>query len=185
MYKINLYPEYRDSRKAARTRTASTAVLFSLLGLEILLVGALLLSDSLLREQVNALREELPPLEERLARETQDRPELSWALDLLEMRATRIDWSPKFISLAEHVGESLVLKELEGRASNKRESASLNINGRYRNKKASLSSVTSFVDRLRGDPRMLDDFSQISLGNIRSDGKGEFDLLCAPEEETE
>ncbi|MBU0741222.1 hypothetical protein KKG45_05120 [bacterium] len=182
MYKINLYPEYRDNRKAARARTASTAILFSLLGLEVLMVGALLLSDSLLREQSGSLQTELQQLEQRLASESLDRPELRYALDLLEVRSSRIDWSPKFASLAENIGESLMLAELEGRAYTRQERASLVISGQYKDEQASLASVSGFLDRLRGDVRLKGDFPKITFGNIRSDGKGEFDLLCAPEE---
>ncbi|MBC8423608.1 hypothetical protein H8E07_05755 [bacterium] len=185
MYKINLYPEYRDSRKAAKTRAASTAILFSLLGLEIVLVGALVLSDSLLRERSASLRSDLVQLEQRVAKETLDRPELSQALDLLEVRSDRIDWSPKFAALAEHIDESLVLMELDGRAFTNRERASLTISGQYRTDQGSLGTVSTYLDRLRGDGRLHGDFPQITLGNIRSDGKGEFDLLCAPEEVTE
>ena len=182
MYRINLYPEYRDNRKAAMARTASTAVLFTLLSIEVLLVGALVLSDSLLREQTDSLRIEVVQLEQRLARETLDRPELRQALDLLEVRALRIDWSPKFASLAENISESLMLEELTGRSNTRRERASLTISGQYRTKQASLESVSGFLDRMRGDARLREDFPRISLGNIRSDGKGEFDLLCLPEE---
>ena len=185
MYRINLYPEYGHSRKAARSRTASTAILFTLLGVEVLMVGALLLSDSLLRERADALRAELPHLEERLAKETQDQPELRWALDMLEVRAVRIDWSTKLNCLAEHIGESLMLQELDGRGDSKRERPSLTISGHYRQKNTNLSSVSGYLDRLRGDPRISDDFPSISLGNIRSDRKGEFDLLCAPGGEPE
>ncbi len=185
MYKINLYPEYDQNRKAARTRAASTAVFFSLLGLEVVLVGALILSGSLLGEQVDTLSEDLIRLEDRLVNETLDRPELSIALDMLEVREARIDWSPKFVSIAEHLGESLALEELEGRAYSKRDPASFTISGHYRDKSATLDKVSGYIDRLRDDPRMYGDFPGITLGNIRSDGKGEFDLRCTAEEENE
>ncbi len=185
MYRINLYPEYRDSRKAARTRAASTAILFSLLGLEILLVGALFLSDSLLRERVVSLRSELAQLDTRLATETLDRPELTQALNMLEVRADRVDWSPKFTALAENIDASLMLLQLEGRASTRGERAQLIISGQYRTKKGRLQTVSAYLDRLRDDARLKSDFPRITLGNIRSDGKGEFDLLCTPEEASE
>jgi len=182
MYKINLYPEYRQHRRSTRARAASTAVFISLLGLEALLVGALVLSGSLLGEQVDTMREDLSRLEERLQRVTLDRPELSIALDMLEVRQARIDWSPKFVSLAEHVGQELALKELKGRAFTRREPASFTISGQYRDKAASLDIVSAFLNRLRVDQRMYGDFPTISLGNIRSDGRGEFDLLCTTTE---
>lgn len=185
MYRINLYPEYRDSRRAARTRAASTAILFSLLGLEVLLVGALFLSESLLRERASSLRGELTQLEERLASETLDRPELRRALGLLEVRADRIDWSPKFAALAEHIDETLMLSQLEGRASKKGERPRLIVSGQYRNDRARLATVSDYLDRLRLDERLNGDFPMIALGNIRSDGKGEFDLLCEAEEVVE
>ena len=73
MYKINLYPEYRQHRQSARARAASTAVFFSLLGLEVVLVGALILSGTLLGEQVDTMSADVNRLEERLANETLER----------------------------------------------------------------------------------------------------------------
>ena len=180
MYRINLYPEYADSRKAARGRAASSAVLFGLLGLEVLLVGAIILSDSLLREQVGALRTELPRLEAELVQATRERPELDQAVDMLDLRSQRVDWSPKLAAIAENLDPSLMLVELDARGITETERTRLNISGQYRNKKANLTTVSAYIEKLRQDPRFLDGFATVDLGNIRSDGAGEFDLVCKP-----
>lgn len=183
MYRINLYPEYRSDRRAARARTASTALLFTLLGVEALLVGALVVSGSLLGEQVDTLGSEVTRLQERLAEESRERPELTTALDLLEVRRARVDWSPKLLALYEHLDRSLALSELEGRAASKREPANMTINGEFRSSRATLDDVTDLVSRLSDDLRMQDGFDTVSLGNIRGDSDGEFEVLCQQKRE--
>lgn len=182
MYRINLYPEYESRRRTLRLRAASTAFLFSLLGLEALLVGAIALSGNLLGERIDDLEQNVTRLQTRLATETRERPELRLALDRLEIRASRMDWSPKLVALSDHIGEDLALAELQGRAGGRRDKASLVVSGRYRDERATIETVSAYLARLREDPRLNDAFDDISLGNIRGDGRGEFDLLCTREE---
>ena len=185
MYRINLYPEYRESRRAQRRKAASTAVLFSLLGIEILLVGALVLSDSLLREQVTSLRSELPQLQERVAGMGHDTAELDFAMDILDVRAGRVDWSPKFSALAEHIDGSLVLLEMSGRTPRSGDNTKLEVNGDYMGKGTNLTTVSAYLDLLREDARLNGDFMSITLGNIRGGGSGEFDIVCETEREVD
>ena len=182
MYRINLYPEYRERRQRQRSRTAAGGVLLALLGLEVLMVGALVVSDHLLNERAAALRSELPQLTARLQANTRERPELDVALELIALREKRVDWTPKLAAVAEQCAAGMKLVEIQGRTASKRERPRFEINGEALDADGALSVVSSYLERLRADPRMTDDFPRVDLGNIRGGGSGEFAVLCAPPE---
>jgi hypothetical protein len=180
MYRINLYPEYQDKRRAARRRASATAGLLGLLGLEVLMVGALVLSDKLLSDQANALREELPQLTVSLQTVSRERPELDLALELLAVRTGRIDWSPMLAALADSGDKMLTFVELKGESVTKHRGASLVLSGEALGSEEHLEQVAAFMERLRRDERLSGVFGDIALGNIRGGGSGEFDLICQP-----
>lgn len=182
MYKINLYPEYEGRRRAAKKRAAATAALLGLLGIEMLMVGALILSDTLLRDQARTLQAEMPQLTMTLQTASRERPELDLALELLGVRSSRVDWTPMLAAVAENGDRKLVFAEISGEAANKHRTARLSINGEVLGKGEHLEQVSAYLERLRNDERLSAVFDDIALDNIHGDGSGEFDLVCQPAE---
>lgn len=184
MYRINLYPDYQRNRSLARARTLTMGILIIMLGIEILLVGVLLVSDNLLRERAALLRDEMPTLGARLQNVTRPRPELALAQELLVIRSGRIDWSPKLAAIADNCEASLQFREVEGRARSQHEQPRLVIRGQTKRYANSLESVTQFLQRLRRDERLRTEFDAIALGNIRDAESGEFEVNCEQTEAT-
>ncbi len=184
MYRINLYPEYQHNRRLAKARTLTMGVLVILLGLEIMLVGVLLVSDRLLRERAALLRDDMPVLSARVQSLTHPRPELDLARELIAYRSGRIDWSPKLAALSEHCGSSLLFIEVQGRGRSQHEQPRLMIRGEARRHANSLEAVTEFMQRLRRDDRLRGEFDDIGLGNISDGESGEFEVSCEQTEET-
>lgn len=182
MYRLNLFPEYAERRRRQKTRAAIGGLVVSLLGLEVMLVGALLVSDRLLSDRAEALRRELPGLTARLQASARARPELDLALELVALRAKRVDWTPKLAAVGDQCALGMKLVELQGRNSSKRERPHFEINGESLDADGALTVVSAYLERLRGDARLTFDFPQVVLGNIRGGGSGEFAVVCTTPE---
>lgn len=183
MYRINLYPDYQQKKLMARQRTMVMGVLMILVGLEIMLVGVLMVSDHLLRERATQLRDEMPVLEARLQSLTHPRPELELATELLSHRGNRLDWTPKLAAIADSCSPELVFSEVEGRSRSQHEPPHLRIKGEVRHHANSLAAVTEFVRRLRDDERVGSEFPDVALGDIRDSDTGEFEVSCEQTED--
>lgn len=179
MYRINLYPDYGQSRRRQHRRTALTAGLMFMLGLEIVMVGALVLSGNLLGERARDLSADMPAFLANIQEQTRQNPEMELVRSLLELRQNRIDWTPMMAALAESCGPDMVLYEISGRSHDENDLPLLSISGLVEKEQTSLETVSSFLERIRDDDRIADSFEEIEVGNIRGGGSGEFDVICA------
>lgn len=178
MYRLNLYPEYELNLHRQRHHTTLTAGLMLMLGIEVVLVGALVLSCSLLSERVRDLSQDLPDFLAKVQTRTQPRPEHELVHTLLELRQKRLDWTPMLSSLAESCGPDMVLKEITGTCRNDRQMPMLEISGVVAKEETSLEEVSAFMQRIRGDHRISCGFDEIELGKIKGGGSGVFDVVC-------
>ena len=178
MYRINLYPEYVERRRVARERVGRTALVTAVVALELVLVVALAITGLLLREQVGGLRSEVERLQQQINRVSVQRPEIDVAVQMMEIRRGRIDWSPKLASLSQKIGRSLRLTELTGQTKGRGRDTSLELLGVIRTGGADMQPVTVFIDSLRGDPWMGADFPFVRLGNLEGGGSTRFQVLC-------
>lgn len=185
MYRINLYREYFTKRRQGRRKAARTALLTGLVGLEVLLVGILVVSAALIREQCSSLRAEISHLSTRLGEESGPRPGLETARQILERRANRLIWSPKLACLSDRIDRALILQEVVGQVSEKRP-AELTVTGQVRTGSAQMEPVARFMEAMRSDARMKDPFSNIRLGTLEGTESSKFQIVCGsakPEEE--
>ena len=178
MFKISLYPEYHLKKRAARQRTVRMALLLGLLGLEVALIGSLVLSASLLQEQTAAARHALPRLSEQLRTVDEMQPEVELAQQILKLRSARIDWSPKLAALGQQIDPSLRLVEVTGQAAAEKRPARLEMGGEVRERDANLEQVSKFIDELRADQRITADFTGIRLGTLKGGTANRFRVIC-------
>lgn len=184
MYRINLYPDHGQKKRLRRSRSVTMAALLALLGVEVLLVGVLVVSDRLLSERESSLRSELPAIRAKVEATDRPRPELDLALAMLSVRNGRLDWTPKLASIADQLADDLRFTEVEGRAGAKRERPRLVIHGEAKRRADSLAEVNVYMQRLREVHALKPDFPEISLGNISGDGSREFEVACEQPKET-
>lgn len=178
MYRINLYPEFEDHKRRARKGACWTAILAGVLSVELILVGVLALSGTLLSEQAAAIRSEISRIGVQGSGRAADAGELSLARQLLDLRLSRIDWSPKLASLSERIDSDLILDKVTGQVASKGQPAKLLIRGGVRSSSDPLRSASGFVETLRSDPRIATDFPKIRLGNIGGDEGGRMQIVC-------
>ena len=178
MYRINLYREFFTKRVQARRRTGKTALLAGVIGLEALLVGVLVLSVVLLREQESKVRTEIAQLGLSLKEESAPRPGLDAARQLLAIRESRVIWSPKLACLSDRIDRALILQEVVGQVSDRRP-AELKLTGQVRSGSAQMEPVARFIENMRGDLRMRNPLSDIRLGTLEGTESSKFEIVCA------
>jgi hypothetical protein len=174
MYKISLYPEYHLKRRAAKAHLLRRVLLWSLVCVEGILLVSLLVSLTLLREQIRSLRAAIPQLEQQLQATSQPQPALDLAQEMLRIRSRRTEWAPALAALSERIVPSLRLRRVEGEATLAKNPARLECEGVIRQGGGQLEDVTRFITALRADPRMTGPFPTIRLGTIRAGGTDNF-----------
>ncbi len=177
LYKINLYPEQAERRRAVSRRVGRSALLTALLAVEILLVGWLFVSGMLLREKAGGLRAEIARLSEQIASTPAPGPEIETARDLLETRRARIDWAPKLAILPEIVEGPFHLRSVSCRrfAGNRPSSMSLEIVSLDR---GHLDPVAIVLQRLEHDDRVRRDLPEVRLGTVEDGMYGRYIIHC-------
>jgi len=183
MYRISLYPEYHQKKRRAKLRLVRTTLLIGLLGLEFTLVGSLVMSAALLREQTSDYREGVARLAAFAQEAGQPDPLLETARQILNVRSSRIDWSPKLTALAAGISPSLQLDRVAGQCAAPKQSAQLEMTGGMRGGDVRLEDVSSFMEVLRSDSRITWDFPHIELGTLKGGSASNFRLLCVPQED--
>ena len=178
MYRVNLYPELEGRRQAERDRLRQTIALASLAGLQLLLIGSLLLSGMLLQDRATRLRAENARLAS-LAHATAQSPEVLVARQLLAARQARVDWSPKLAALGRLVEAPLILSNVIGQADLRGRGARLDVQGRIRSV-GQTESVLQLVESLRKDPAMARDFPQVRIGSVSGEESDRFKVVCEP-----
>ncbi len=178
MFKLNLYPEHDSKQHNARVRVARKGILVGLLGLELLVVGSLYLSASLLSDRADQLKEMLPGLQARIANYKQAGPELEIARQMLQLRDQRIDWAPKLAAMSEVIPPSLQLERLDGQIDIKREPAKLELEGKVIRGGDHLEQVTDFISSLQADSRISTKFPGVRLETLKGDQSGQFQIVC-------
>ncbi len=174
MYKINLYRDHLELATRARRRIGATAVLSVLTGLGVLAGILILVNGWILRERTRAMENEI----QRLSSEIQKRPpgpEVQIASQLVELRRSRLLWSPKLSAAARSIGPSMRLLEITARTPHKGQPAEFQMAGVS---KAGTDEVIEFLGALREDRDVSEDLPFIVLGQLEESGTGRFQISC-------
>jgi hypothetical protein len=178
MYRISLYRDYFERRRQARAKASRTGLIAGLVGVGVLLVGILAVSTVLLREKADLIRSETKRLNDRLHVSTVPRPEIDLARQLLDLRANRVDWSPKLSCLSDRLDRSLLLLDLTGQVSQKEQPSRLIVTGLVRPGVDQMAVVARFMESLREDPRIKGDLPEVKLGGLEGTASGKFQVTC-------
>jgi hypothetical protein len=178
-FRINLYTEREEQGRLGRRQAWQTAALSGLFGLNMMLVASLFVSATLLQERQQVLAADSPQLVAEASTKNPPDPEMDLARELFRVRQGRTDWAPKLATLSEVIDSTLVLEQIRAEGRRKKVPARLELDGVTRGQNSNLEDVTRFISALRGDQRIREDFSRVSLGTIKS-GVGEFQIICEP-----
>jgi len=178
MYRVNLYREYFVRRRSLRGRAARTALLAGLLTAEVILVGLLTVSALLLTEHARSLRGEISRRSVVVSADTLTTRQLETARALVKIKAGRIVWSPKLSALAGQIDPSISLDQVVGQSAQRAQRARLSTVGIIRDQAAGMAPVSAFIDKLRGDPRITEDFPRIHLETIEGGGASHVQVIC-------
>jgi Tfp pilus assembly protein PilN len=180
LYKINLYPEYDEKRRAARKRMFRAALYTAILGVEFILLISLGISGFLIREQVSSLGGEVARLSAKVQTVSAvESPEIEVARQLMTRRRDRIEWSPKLAVLSRTIGPKLRLSDLDGRMRIQRQPPRMQVTGTIRSG-GDVETVLEFIEALQAEDWLTRDFPEIRLGNLEGGGASRFLLVCEP-----
>jgi len=177
MYSINLYPEFIERRNTARLRVVKTGILAAFSGVVVLAIGSLIMSAFLINDRVASLSEIVSHQTNLIQNQSALEHELVSAREMLEIRSKRIDWAPKLAMLSEMLTEDLQIVEFEGAIERGKTKKKLAIIGETGDEDVQISVFTGFVDMLRMDPRLSNDFSSLRLGSVGGGSGTRFQIL--------
>jgi Tfp pilus assembly protein PilN len=177
VYRINLYQEHLELATRARRRLGVTVALSVLTGLGLLAGVLILINGWMLRERNRFLESEI----RRISSEIQarpDSPEAQVTSQLIQLRESRLLWSPKLSAVARSIGPSMRLLEITIRTPRKGAPAELQMAGVSRG--SSSSEIVEFLGALREDPDVHRDLPLVVLGQLEEGGAGRFEISCQP-----
>ena len=178
MYRINFYREYFSRRREARRRLLRTAMLSALLAVDAALVGLMVVSSFLLAARADSLRGEVARIAGQWRGIMKPRPELDVARQLVEVRRSRIEWSPKLAGLSRGIGPSLILVSVRCQVPMGAKPAQMEVVGQGRNGVSDMDAVARFTDALRTDPAIRLELPNVRLGNLGGDQSSRFQILA-------
>jgi hypothetical protein len=180
MYRINLYREYGMRRRERRKAALRLALMSGLLGVQLLLIFALVLSAHVLDRRIGTLRGEVAQMTEqvRSASGTALPIDLPSAREILTLRQHRVDWYPKLVRISSSLDPSLSLDEISSLPADPSRPARLEIHGLSPRGGGDVDAVVRFADRLRRDPGYAADFATIRLGAIEGLDDSHFHIVC-------
>lgn len=178
MYRLNFYPEFSARRRERRRHTLRFGVLAALVGVELALAGALVLSGLLLGDQARALRARVSRLTELAGGTSGAGEELEIVRELVARRQGRVDWAPKLAAVAASCDPALGLLEVKAEAGRSRRAARLEVSGSFRSAERDAGRVLEFVEDLSADPRISFDFPPARLESVDWSGAGRFRIVC-------
>lgn len=180
MYKINLNKGYFERRRASRLRTFRTGALAVLLTVEVVLVFTLIVSSLLLGEQASSLRAEVGRLSALVDGEASASPAelMHMARQIIHIRNSRIDWSPKLASVSDVIDNKVRLVQVVGQVAQKNGPARLSLSGVTEGAGDEMEAVTDFMKTLRTSNSIASDFPNIRLEAIEGTRSGRFRVVC-------
>jgi hypothetical protein len=143
----------------------------------------LVITGLLLREQARGLQQAINRLSEQVDSASGQRPEIDVAVQMLQIRRGRTDWSPKLASISGQIDPSLRLTELTGQTEARGRKAGLELNGVVHGGGAEMQPVSGFLEALRYDASVAMDFPVVKLGNLEGGGSARFQVLCGKSKE--
>jgi uncharacterized small protein (DUF1192 family) len=178
MYRINLYPEFVQKRAQRRRRLLRTTLVAVVTALDAALVVTLVMTGVLLAERTSRLKDEVARLDAALQRASQPQPAADAARELLEIRRGRLDWTPKLAACGEAIDSMLLLTGMDARSAGRGGEARLEVTGLLCGTPPDVQAVPRYMEALRADPRIRENFSEVQLGTMEGGADGRFRISC-------
>jgi Tfp pilus assembly protein PilN len=185
MYRINLYPEYTEKRRRGKRRMLRTGLLAVIVALEAVLVVALIITGVLLGERAGQLRTEIAHLTAEANRGAAPSPEMSAALELLQVRQSRLEWAPKLAAVGDTIDPMLLLTSISARSAGRQGNPRFELSGVLRGTPPDMQAVPRFMDALRAARRVHESLPDVQLGTMEGGTEGRFTIVCQAPAPTE
>jgi Tfp pilus assembly protein PilN len=185
-YRVNLYRE-RDERAGTLRRHLLRGALFGVIaGIEILLIGFLVVSGFQLRERIRTETQTV----EKLEAEAKPEPEaagVAAARSLVQARVDRVDWSRVLLAVSGALPRTVILNKIEAGSGGLQSSLNgMNLEGRISGGGTDLAPVLGFMRALRESAAVTSRFPQVDLGTAPSPNEPSFQVIVrAPEAKKE
>ncbi len=181
-YRVNLYRE-REARQGSLRRSLVRGALFGVAaGVEVLLIGFLVVSGFQLRDRV---RSETRAVEEMEAqgRAEPEAAEVAVARSLVQARINRVDWSRLLLAVSGALPRDVLLTRIEGGAGGLQSSLNgMNLEGRIAGDRTDLPPVLGFMEALRDSEDISRRFPQVDLATAPTPAERGFKVILRPPE---
>jgi Tfp pilus assembly protein PilN len=176
-YQVNLYPERLQRAAVVRKGILRGSVLGIVVGVDLLLIGFLVISGFQVRGRVNDLRASIALLESR----TREAPETSGgriARQLVQTRLNRVDWATTLDAVARALPNDLILTKIDtGTGRGRGNLDGVNLEGSVLGGSRDLTSVMVFMKALRESPLVARQYPSVDLGTASGVGLQDFGVV--------
>jgi Tfp pilus assembly protein PilN len=176
-YQVNLYPERLQRAAVVRKGILRGSVLGIVVGVDLLLIGFLVISGFQVRGRVSDLRESIALLESR----TREAPETSGgriARQLVQTRLNRVDWATTLDAVARALPNDLILTKIDtGTGRGRGNLDGVNLEGSVLGGSRDLTSVMVFMKALRESPLVARQYPSVDLGTASGVGLQDFGVV--------
>ncbi len=176
-YQVNLYPERLQRAAVVRRGILRGSILGIVVGVDLLLIGFLVISGFQVRGRVSDLRASIVALEAH----THEAPETSQARlaqQLVQARLDRVDWATTVAAVARALPNDLILAKIDAASGRGRGNLDgLNLEGSILGGSLDLNPVIVFMQTLRDSPTVGRQYPRIDLGTASGVGLQDFEVV--------
>lgn len=176
-YQVNLYPERLQRAEVVRRGILRGSILGIVVGIDLLLIGFLVISGFQVRSRVQDLRASIVALESH-THEAPETAEVRIARQIVEARLKRADWATMVGSVAKAVPNDLILAKIDAGTSHGRGNLEgMDLEGSILGGSRDLNSVLVFMQALRESPLVARQYERIDLGPAGGAGLQGFEVV--------
>lgn len=176
-YRVNLYREREERAIRFRQGLVRGVLMGTVVGIEALLIGVLLVTGANMHRQGDELRRSVTALEAQ-ARNKPDEAGLNELRTLIRARLDRVDWATLLTRVADAVPPELVLTEIRGGMGGQRgRMDGIELEGHQVGSTADLAPVLSFIETLKADSVLALTYPVVDLGTAKGQGNT-FQIVC-------
>jgi Tfp pilus assembly protein PilN len=176
-YQVNLYPERLQRAAVVRKGILRGSVLGIVVGVDLLLIGFLVISGFQVRGRVSDLRASIALLESRTNKAAEPAGG-KIARQLVQARLNRVDWATTLDAVARALPNDLILTKIDtGTGRGRGNLDGVNLEGRVLGGSRDLTPVMVFMKALRESPQVARQYPSIDLGTASGVGLQDFGVV--------
>ncbi len=176
-YQVNLYPERLQRAAVVRRGILRGSILGIVVGVDLLLIGFLIVSGFQVRGRVRDLHASIAALESH-THEAPETAEARIARQLVQARLGRVDWATTVEAVAGALPDDLILAKIDaGTGRGRGNLDGMNLEGSILGGSRDLNTVLLFMQALRDSPRVARQYPVIDLGTAGGVGLQDFEVV--------